>query len=235
MGAYTQSLGLLSPASLAEYRSTHQVEHWPLDDASGPMSGVGGKDLTVVGSPSFNQTGGAGGNGLEFTATTGQYIYRNNADIQPGVNDDYFMELWFKTTDNGAVRNLATITTNLSFGNPNNFVQLITGDSARVGYDSATVASNFTDVTFASTGNNHHLGWGVKKHGTGYYEQMVYIDGVKLSALQDSANPTTADHFVVGRLAGDNCVQALIDNLRFYKGTGAFPSDAIIAAMAAEY
>lgn len=231
----TQQVATATPGvSLSGYRSSYQVEHWPLNDASGNMSGVGGKDLSVSGSPTYNQSGGKGGNGIRLNV--GDYLFRTNADVIP-VAEEFCFCGWINTTrDAGSAKNICNITNSLPLNNPNLFAQALSTNNFRVGRNSATVSTSKSSKTF-NDGVSHHWLWGLRKHADDYYELMLYLDGVKRSPLALSGPPgiATTGTLVLGRTAGDAILDGVYDNWRFNKGDGSFPSQELIDLMVAEY
>ncbi len=228
MGAYIQSLGLSTAETLKYYEDNFQVDRWLCEEASGNLVGsVNSTVLTLAGTPDFQEVGLEGDYAVELKAN-GDYWYRQNTDICPDATEDWYASFYFKDVATPSPSNVLTLASNLSGANPNVFMQTNAG-YARLGYNNATVATVFANTGVdVRDGTWQHVAYGLKIVN-GRRRFTATVDGV-LTALiyQNTPDDLSGGYFSLGRLYSTNTAQAFIDDLRIFKGVGAFPNDSVI-------
>jgi len=222
-----------SGETLASYRSDHAVSYWPCDDASGDLTdSIGSNDLSTTGTPTYAQAG-KGGNGIQINAN-GDFFSAQSTDFSPGL-DDFFVTMWIKTTTSGT-KNICNFASSLSLGTPNAFIQTQSATYGRVGFNSSAVGIGYNPSNFFNDGTPHHWAWGRRRNSSGYYEFLLFIDGVKVCGFDSVNNPDLSNsYFVLGRTAGDTVLDGVYNHVHIMLGDGSIPSQAILDAMVTEH
>jgi len=223
---------------LATYRSDFRVAYYDCadDGTAGLQDSEGTNHLNELGSSvaTFGNTG-VNGDCIGLTGNNDQFSLQSS-NICPDLTQDVAVSMWLKHAST-PVKNIAIFSASpTTFTNPNWFLQFASTDTNRCGFQGVTVANTHPGGDTINDDAWHHHLFILQRAVDGDSMCRCYVNGKLVATQSYTANiDLSSGAFVLGRLAGDSVIVALVDEVEIFMGVNAAPSDKVIAAMAAEY